>query len=125
MRHTMIAAAVLAATMLAAGCENSDDRTAAVGPSTTGSTLTSSATSVPTVVDLQFINALDRAPVMYGSESGIIAIGHKVCDARQSGVSEGDVIATIMSTHYGYVAAETIVDYAEKYYCPQFSVATG
>lgn len=120
MRHTIIAAAVLGAAVLSAGCSTSDERAEAGGSSTSSSAATSSATAVPTVVDLEFLNALDKVPIMYSKESDIIAIGHKVCDARQAGGSQSEVIAAVMGAHYGYSVAESIVDYAEKYYCPHF-----
>lgn len=70
--------------------------------------------------DYAYLSTLDEFGVHYGSEPGIIELGHTVCAALDRGIETGRIASVIaQAAHYSPGDANTIVGASIGSYCDQ------
>jgi hypothetical protein len=141
-RRTAGALVVLAIPLLAVGCGNQSNKSAAArtrssppgDTSTTASATTTAAvtSAVPdtSAIDDHYLTDLRQLGVAIprtdADEAWAINLGHAICGALIGGISDDDVVAAMMEAGNGTTtvqAAAVIVGTAKPAYCPQVLTA--
>jgi hypothetical protein len=81
----------------------------------------------PAEADARFVATLDNVGITYRSVDSVIAVGKKVCELMDDGMSGVDVVNAVIEKNPGFASdrAAKFVTIAASVYCPQHLASGG